>query len=95
MSGFPPLLSFEVDSAKSVHLLTSKLRIIARATSLGGVHSTIDWRYKYDHNLPPGLLRFSIGIEDEKDLIDELRNALEHLPDLNKDLWIFIQDPSY
>lgn len=79
MTGFPPILSFELDSAETVSKFLSKLLLVTPATSLGGVHSTIDWRYKFDSTLSPGLLRFSIGIESKKDIINDLKSALSFI----------------
>jgi len=80
MEGFPPVLSFELSSATTAHTFLKNLKLIAYATSLGGVHSTIDWRYKFDETLNPGLLRVSVGIEAVKDLIVDLTQALDSLP---------------
>eukprot|EP01125_Pyxidicula_operculata_P010257 TRINITY_DN3380_c0_g2_i1.p1 TRINITY_DN3380_c0_g2~~TRINITY_DN3380_c0_g2_i1.p1 ORF type:complete len:425 (-),score=101.84 TRINITY_DN3380_c0_g2_i1:24-1298(-) len=81
MSSPPPILSFEVKNTRSAQILTKKLKLITPATSLGGIHSTIDWRYKFDDKVPPTLLRLSVGLEGKKDLIDDLKQALEYTTD--------------
>ena len=55
------------------------VQIVVPATSLGGVESTIERRQKYagDAHVDPGLLRFSVGIEDVDDLWADLS---AHLP---------------
>jgi cystathionine gamma-synthase len=55
------------------------VRLIVRATSLGGVESLIEHRASIegpDSPVPPDLLRLSIGIEDAGDLIADLEQAL-------------------
>ena len=50
-----------------------------RATSLGGVESLIEHRATVegtDSNVPRDLLRLSVGIEDQGDLIADLEQAL-------------------
>lgn len=79
MKAYPPILSFVVEDDRKAQVLLKSLKLIADCTSLGGVHSTLDWRYKYDHTLDPGLLRFSVGIESVKDLIEDLTQGLEKL----------------
>jgi cystathionine gamma-synthase len=46
-------------------------------TSLGGVESLIERRGRYpaEHQLPPGLLRLSVGIEYVEDLWADLDQA--------------------
>lgn len=81
--GFGGLLSLLVKgSDKEALAMTAHLRLITRATSLGGVESTIDHRYSVE---PPGtttprnLLRLSVGIEHHEDLIADLEQALEKM----------------
>jgi cystathionine gamma-synthase len=78
--GFGGLMSLLVKgSDKEALAMTSHLRLITRATSLGGVETTIDHRYSVE---PPGtttpknLLRLSVGIEHYEDLIADLDQAL-------------------
>jgi cystathionine beta-lyase/cystathionine gamma-synthase len=63
------------------------LRLIAQATSLGGVESLISSPYNTSHRqldpeqlaaigILPGTLRLAVGIEDVGDLIDDLDRAL-------------------
>ena len=57
----------------------SSVRLLVPATSLGGVESTIERRNKYagDSHVDPGLLRFSVGIEDVEDIWNDLSAALD------------------
>jgi len=76
----PPILSFEVQSRVEAELLLTKFKLISVATSLGGVHSTIDWRYAFDNSVEPNLLRLSVGLESKKDLLEDLKQALDQIP---------------
>jgi cystathionine gamma-synthase len=73
---YPPCFGVEVADQQIAKSLPKLTNLFIDATSLGGVESMIDWRYKWDstHN-PPNLLRFSIGIEDTTDLIADLEAA--------------------
>ena len=63
--------------------LPSKLNLFHHATSLGGVESLIEWRTMSDSTVTPDLLRVSIGIEDERDLLDDLIQAFREVAKLN------------
>ena len=56
-----------------------RVKLFVRATSLGGVESLIEHRPSIEgptSNLPPELIRLSIGIEDPEDLINDFEQAL-------------------
>jgi cystathionine gamma-synthase len=73
--GFGALLSFDVrGDAVAVERSTS---LIANATSLGGVRSTIESRRRWEgERVPEGLLRLSVGLEDVDALWADLDRAL-------------------
>ena len=72
--GFSGVISFDVDEARAVETAT---RLIVNATSLGGVTSTIESRYRWEGDrIPSGLLRLSVGLEDVDDLWADLEQAL-------------------
>jgi cystathionine gamma-synthase len=53
------------------------VRVIANATSLGGVDSTIESRSRWEgQRVPENLLRLSVGLEDVDDLWGDLQQAL-------------------
>ena len=65
----------DVDAARRVESAT---HMIANATSLGGVDTTIEGRFRWEGDrVPPGLLRLSVGVEDATDLIDDLEAGLD------------------
>jgi cystathionine gamma-synthase len=73
--GFGGLLSFDVTGdARRVETLT---RLIVNATSLGGVRSTMESRYRWEGDrVPQNLLRLSVGLEDVDELWRDLDQAL-------------------
>jgi cystathionine beta-lyase/cystathionine gamma-synthase len=74
---FGPLLSFDVADAATARKVETSLRLIANATSLGGVGSTLEARARWEPDrVPPGLLRLSAGLEAVEDLWADLAEAL-------------------
>ncbi len=87
MRRFGGMLSFEVKEPKGLMDRLRKLEVITLAESLGGVESLIEVPASMTHKSVPadqqrkqgiteGLVRFSVGIEDPEDLIDDLKRAL-------------------
>jgi cystathionine gamma-synthase len=80
MRDFGAMLSIEVAGGRDAALLlASRVRLFTNATSLGGVESLIEHRASVEGahvSSPPGLLRLSIGVEHEDDLIADLAQAL-------------------
>ncbi|AXI47239.1 cystathionine gamma-synthase [Sulfitobacter sp. SK012] len=77
--GFGPLLSFVVRGGATAALgAVGRLQLFHRATSLGGVESLVEHRHTIEPHtgIPEGLLRLSVGIEDVRDLQDDLAQAL-------------------
>jgi cystathionine gamma-synthase len=75
------MLSFEVKGGRDAALAAiARLRIVTRATSLGGTESLIEHRATVEppeSRVPQGLLRLSVGLEHADDLTDDLRQALD------------------
>jgi cystathionine gamma-synthase len=79
MEGFGAVLSFEVRDADTADAVCAAVRVIAQATSLGGVESTVERRAKLpgqDH-VPAGLVRLAVGCEHVEDLWTDLAAALD------------------
>jgi cystathionine beta-lyase/cystathionine gamma-synthase len=83
--GFGGMLSFEVKG--DAHKFMNNLKLIKRAISLGGVESTVTSPAKTSHKkltaqerqaigVTDNLVRFSVGIEDAEDLINDIKQAL-------------------
>jgi cystathionine gamma-synthase len=79
VKSFGPMIAFVVrGGAAPAERVCAATRVIVHATSLGGVESTMERRQKYagDAHVDPGLIRFSVGIEDVEDLWTDLEQAL-------------------
>jgi cystathionine gamma-synthase len=75
--GFGGLLSFDVADADAARRVETSTKLIANATSLGGVDTTIEGRFRWEgERVPPGLLRLSVGVEDAEALWADLDQAL-------------------
>jgi cystathionine gamma-synthase len=76
--GFGGLLSFDMAGAEEARRVETSLRLIANATSLGGVDSVLESRARWEgHRVPPGLLRLSVGLESADALWQDLEQALK------------------
>jgi cystathionine beta-lyase/cystathionine gamma-synthase len=82
--GFGGMLSFEVPDANR---FLSRLNLIRRAISLGGVESTVTLPARTSHvkmtpeeriaiGVTDNLVRLSVGIEETSDLIEDIKQAL-------------------
>lgn len=78
-NGYGPVFSITMKTPDLAKRLPSKLNLFHHATSLGGVESLIEWRTMTDETVDKDLLRISIGIEDDKDLLDDLIQAFRAL----------------
>lgn len=90
--GFGAIISFTVHGGEvAVAILLKKLRIFTQAQSLGGVESLINHPATMTHAAMPdeakaiagvsaGLLRLAVGIEAAEDLLADLRQGLDALP---------------
>src|SRR5437764_1315153 len=70
--------TFERPDAASADKVCASVRLIRSATSLGGVESLVERRNALagEERVPPGLIRFSVGLEDPEDLWRDLAAAL-------------------
>ncbi|MGZ4476784.1 MAG: PLP-dependent transferase, partial [Nocardioides sp.] len=69
-------------TAEAAEAVTHATDLWVHATSLGGVESTFERRRRWkteDQNVPEGLIRLSVGIEDVDDLWADLAGALDRL----------------
>ncbi len=82
LSGPGAVLSFEtVGDPADLDRAMGSLTIVALATSLGGVESTIERRARLSgqEHVPPTLLRLSVGCEHVEDLWTDLSGMLDAL----------------
>jgi cystathionine gamma-synthase len=81
MSGFGGMLSFRVRGGEAAAArVAARVRLVTRATSLGGVESLIEHRASVEGPgtaTPTDLLRLSVGLEHPEDIIADLEQALE------------------
>jgi cystathionine beta-lyase/cystathionine gamma-synthase len=87
MSGFTGMVSVDVGTLERAKNLTEHLKIFSLAESLGGVESLISVPALMTHGsvpedrrlamgITPGLVRLSVGIEDQADLLEDLDRVL-------------------
>jgi cystathionine gamma-synthase len=80
MQRFGAMLSLQIAGGEAAAMrVAARVQLFTRATSLGGVESLIEHRASIEpvgSPTPRDLLRLSIGIEDVRDLIDDLEQAL-------------------
>jgi len=90
MRGFGALISFELGSYENAKAFLDRVRICSLGESLGGVETLICHHATMSHasvpetdraklGITPGLVRISVGIEDEADLLADLDGALSAL----------------
>lgn len=90
MKGFGGMLSFELKENLNASFFQKKLQLIKSSMSLAGVESTIlsptltshsllSEEERYNQKIRNGLLRFSVGIEETEDLINDIEQALKEV----------------
>ena len=81
MTAFGAIVSLELHGgAHAAEAVAGATRLWVHATSLGGVESTLERRRRWPEEspqVPDGLLRLSVGIEDVEDLWADLSSALD------------------
>jgi cystathionine beta-lyase/cystathionine gamma-synthase len=92
MSGFGGMISVELGTKERAAHVLGRVRVFALAESLGGVESLISQPAGMTHaSVPPerraamglsdGLVRLSCGVEDVGDLLADLEQAFEGIPE--------------
>lgn len=87
MSGFGAMISFETGSKENARAIMNRLKVFSIAESLGGVESLANHPASMTHaSVPPerrakigiteGLIRLSVGVEDIRDLLKDLEQAM-------------------
>jgi cystathionine beta-lyase/cystathionine gamma-synthase len=89
MNGGPCLVSFAVEGGEAAaREVFERLRLVARAPSLGGVesvaslpcattHAGLDDEERARAGIPTGLVRISIGVEGAALILDDLLQAIQ------------------
>lgn len=89
-NGYGGIVSFELREGLDAKKFVERLKLIQLAVSLGAVESLIELPYKMTHaelsdkeqlavGITHQLVRLSVGIEDPKDLISDLKQGLDQL----------------
>jgi len=92
MTGFGGMISVELGSRERAAHVLGRVRVFALAESLGGVESLISQPAEMTHaSVPPdrraalgiteGLIRLSCGVEDVGDLLADLEQAFDGIPE--------------
>ena len=70
------VVSFTLDNAQR---FLESCRLVIEATSFGGIHSSAERRARWNQgdDVPEGFIRFSAGIEDTEDLLEDIQTALD------------------
>lgn len=87
-SGFGSMITFEVESPDLAKHILRFTKLIPFAESLGGVETLLTYPYTQTHadvpeevrimnGISQSVLRMSVGIEDKKDLIQDLKYAID------------------
>lgn len=77
MQHFGPLVGFDLESEEAASGFLARCRLVAEATSFGGVHSSAERRARWGTDaVGPGFIRFSAGCEDTDDLVADVLAAL-------------------
>jgi cystathionine beta-lyase/cystathionine gamma-synthase len=87
MVGFTGMVSVDVGSLERAKALTEHLRVFSLAESLGGVeslisvpalmtHASVPQDRRIEMGITDGLVRLSVGVEDEADLLADLERVL-------------------
>ena len=90
MDHFGAMISFELQEGLDTKKFVESLKVISLAESLGGIeslievpsvmtHGSIPREIRLENGIKDELIRLSVGIEDEEDLIDDLKQALDKI----------------
>lgn len=88
MRGFGGMVSCETGSRENADRIVRRFRLFTLAESLGGVeslvcqpagmtHASIEPARRLEIGITDGLLRFSVGVEDIEDLLEDLEQAFK------------------
>jgi cystathionine gamma-lyase len=80
MKLFGSIVGFELADRSRAEQFLSRCRLVAEATSFGGVHTTAERRARWGGDpVAEGFIRLSVGLEDVRDLIEDFTHALDSL----------------
>lgn len=90
MRGFGGMVSVETGSKANANTVVTRLKLFTLAESLGGVeslvcqpagmtHASVEPARRAEIGITDGLLRFSVGVEEIEDLLEDLEQAFKGL----------------
>jgi cystathionine gamma-lyase len=75
------VLCFDLVTERRAQAFLADCRLVAEATSFGGVHSSAERRLRWGiDDVSPGFIRLSAGVEDAVDLLADVSAALDAAP---------------
>jgi cystathionine gamma-lyase len=78
MQFFGPIVSFTLPDRLRAETFLASCRLVYEATSYGSVHTSAERRARWGGDaVPEGFIRLSAGIEDSRDLIADIAQALD------------------
>lgn len=78
MRRFGGVVSFTLPDQAHAERFLAALRMTSEATSFGSIQSTAERRARWGGDaVPAGFIRFSVGIEDAKDIVADVLRALD------------------
>ena len=78
MRGFGSVVSFDLGTRARAEAFLQALTLVREATSFGGVHSTAERRARWGGDaISEGFIRFSVGCEATRDILDDVGKALD------------------
>lgn len=78
MRRFGSVVSFTLPDQAHAEQFLAALRLVTEATSFGSVLSSAERRGRWGGDaVPPGFIRFSVGIEDAEDIVADVLQALD------------------
>jgi cystathionine gamma-lyase len=82
MRAFGSLVSFDLGTRARAETFLGALTIVREATSFGGVHSIAERRARWGGDaISEGFIRFSVGCEAADDIVADVEQALNRVPD--------------
>ncbi len=76
--GIGCVVALDLERADRAQAFLAASSLIAEATSFGGVHSSAERRARWGgDDVSPGLVRLSVGLEDPRDLLEDVARALD------------------
>ena len=79
MTGFGPIVSFELPDRATAERFVDGCPLLVAATSFGGTHSSAECRARWGDPVAPGFVRLACGIEPTEDLVAAVTGTLDGL----------------